>query len=416
MLRGTANGFRLAIGIFGRRNVGKSTLLNALTRQQVSIVSPIAGTTTDPVEKAMELRPLGPALLIDTAGIDDSGSLGTERVERARQTLARVNIALLVTEAGQWGQDEEQLLAQIRAHEIPVLILCNKIDRCAVTETQRAYFKKNGLRPLEISAKNGIDFGVLSEALAALAPQHAATPPIILRDLVGPGELAVLVTPIDREAPKGRIKQLQVQTMRDLLDGEAACVVVKETGLSELLDQLKHPPRIIVTDAQVFEKVNRLTPREIPLTAFSILWSRLKGDLISQTRAALAIDALRPGDAVLIAEACSHHPVKDDIGRAKIPRWLETRVGGPLRFTTVQGRDLPADLTPFKLAIHCGACVWTAQEMRARLRHCHAQHLPVTNYGIAIAYLLGILPRALEPFPTALAVLHEEQISEEILR
>ena len=218
---------------------------------------------------------------------------------------------------------------------------------------------------------------------------------------------AVLVMPIDREAPKGRIKQLQAQSIRDLLDGEACCVVVKDAGLQSALDNLRTPPSIVVTDAQVFEQVARVTPDSIPLTAFSILLSRLKGDLVAQTRAAVAVESLRPGDKVLVAESCTHHPIEEDIGRVKIPRWLQQYVGGELEFTTVKGRDFPADLSPYKLVIHCGACMWNRQEMVNRIRECHRQGVPITNYGLVIAYALGILERALQPFPEALAAYKE---------
>jgi [FeFe] hydrogenase H-cluster maturation GTPase HydF len=235
---------------------------------------------------------------------------------------------------------------------------------------------------------------------------------VLLRDLVGPDETAVLVMPFDKEAPKGRIKQLQAQSIRDLLDADASCVVVKDGGLKKALGNLKTPPRIVVTDAQVFDKVARVTPDSIPLTAFSILLSRLKGDLVEQTRAALAVDSLRPGDKVLVAESCTHHPVEEDIGRVKIPRWLQQYVGGSLEFTTVKGRDFPKDLSPYKLVIHCGACMWNRQEMLSRIRECHRQGVPITNYGLVIAYALGILERALEPFPEALAVYKQARLEQ----
>jgi len=226
---------------------------------------------------------------------------------------------------------------------------------------------------------------------------------VLLRDLVGADETAVLVMPIDKEAPKGRIKQLQTHAIRELLDGEANCVVVKDAGLLNVLNNLKTPPSIVVTDAQVFDRVAQVTPESIPLTAFSILLSRLKGDLVAQTRAAVAVERLQPGDKVLVAESCTHHPVEEDIGRVKIPRWLRQYVGGDLEFTTVKGRDFPEDLTPYKLVIHCGACMWNRQEMMSRIRECARQGVPITNYGLVIAYTLGILERALEPFPEALA-------------
>src|ERR1017187_5411436 len=224
--------------------------------------------------------------------------------------------------------------------------------------------------------------------------------------------MAVLVMPIDKEAPKGRIKNLQTQCIRELLDGDASCVVVKEAGLEQTLENLKTPPSIVVTDAQVFEQVARVTPDSIPLTAFSILLSRLKGDLVAQTRAAVTVDSLKPGDKVLVAESCTHHPVEEDIGRVKIPRWLQQYVGGELEFTTVKGRDFPSDLSPYKLVIHCGACMWNRQEMLNRIRESHRQGVPITNYGLVIAYSLGILERALAPFPEALAAYREARLEQ----
>jgi [FeFe] hydrogenase H-cluster maturation GTPase HydF len=398
-MRATARSFRLSIGLFGRRNVGKSSLLNAITRQSVSIVSSVAGTTTDPVEKPMELQPLGPVLFIDTAGVDDEGALGAQRIERTRQVIARADLAVLVTEAGHWGAFEQQLLDELRSRSLPTLIVLNKNDLNAVERAHRTYFEREQIAYVEASASTGAGIDAVRAQFAALAPERAAEPAAILRDLVAPGSIAVLVTPIDREAPKGRIKQLQVASIRDLLDGDAACVVVKETGLAAVLDNLTTPPSLIVTDAQVFARVAQITPASVPLTAFSILFARLKGDLVAQTRAALVIDALTPGDRVLIAESCTHHPVEDDIGRVKIPRLLEKRVGGALHFTTVQGRDLPADLS----------CMGTRQEMLSRIGACNRQHTPITNYGLVIAHALGILERALAPFPEALAAFHQER-------
>jgi len=407
--RATSKGFRLHIGLFGRRNVGKSSLLNAITRQQVSIVSEVAGTTTDPVEKPMELMPIGPVLFVDTAGIDDIGSLGAQRIEKTRQVIARSDVGVLVTEAGMWGEFEETLLTELRSREIPTLIVQNKSDLQKSNLEHLLRFEKENLPYISLVATTGQGVNSLREKLRELAPAESTESPVVLRDLVGPGETAVLVMPIDREAPKGRIKQLQVQSIRDLLDGDASCVVVKDGGLKNVLNNLKTPPKIVVTDAQVFQRVAEDTPQTVPLTAFSILFSRLKGDLVTQVRAAVSIDSLQPGDRVLIAESCTHHPVEEDIGRVKIPKWLQQRVGGPLKFTTVQGRDFPSDLSPYKLVIHCGACMWNRKEMMARIQECERQGVPISNYGIVIAYSLGILERALRPFPEALAAYKEEK-------
>ena len=407
MIRATSKGFRLHIGFFGRRNVGKSSLLNAITQQKVSIVSDVAGTTTDPVEKPMELLPIGPVLFVDTAGVDDVGALGAQRIEKTRQVIARSDVGILVTESGVWTEFEEKLLAELRAHNIPVLVALNKSDLRRPEVEHLIRFEGEGIPYAKLVATTGEGVDAFRARLWEIAPAESVEPQVILRDLVGPNETAVLVMPIDKEAPKGRIKQLQAQCVRDLLDGEATCVVVKDAGLKRALDNLKTPPSIVVTDAQVFDEVARVTPDSIPLTAFSILLSRLKGDLVAQTRAAVAVDSLRPGDKVLVAESYTHHPVEEDIGRVKIPRWLKGYVGGELEFTHVKGRDFPQDLSPYKLVIHCGACMWNRQEMLNRIRDCHRQGVPITNYGLVIAYSLGILERALAPFPEALAAYKE---------
>jgi len=407
MQRATQKGLRLHIGFFGRRNVGKSSLLNAITRQRVSIVSEVAGTTTDPVEKPMELLPIGPVLFVDTAGVDDVGALGAQRIEKTREVIKRSDVGVLVTEAGVWGEFEEKLLDELRSHGIPVLIALNKADVRRPELDHLIRFEQEQLPYAKIVATTGEGVDAFRSRLWEIAPAESAETPTILRDLVGPNETAVLVMPIDKEAPKGRIKQLQVQCVRDLLDGDSCCVVVKDAGLEDALRNLSGLPKIVVTDAQVFEQVARATPESVQLTAFSILLSRLKGDLVAQTRAAVAVETLRPGDQVLVAESCTHHPVEEDIGRVKIPRWLQKFVGGPLEFTTVQGRDFPADLTPYKLVIHCGACMWNRREMLSRIEECKRQGVPITNYGLVIAYSLGILERALEPFPAALAAYHE---------
>ena len=407
MLRATSKGFRLHIGFFGRRNVGKSSLLNAITQQKVSIVSEVAGTTTDPVEKPMELLPIGPVLFVDTAGVDDVGALGAQRIAKTRQAIGRTDIGVLVAEAGVWTEFEEQLLAELRAHKIPVIVALNKVDLCRPDVDLLIRFEQEGLPYAKLVATTGDGMDTLRAKLWEVAQPEVDEPTVLLRDLVGEDKTAVLVMPFDKEAPKGRIKQLQAQSIRELLDGEASCVVVKDTGLERALNNMKAPPCLVVTDAQVFEQVARVTPESIPLTAFSILLSRLKGDLVTQTKAAVAVDELKPGDRILVAESCTHHPIEEDIGRVKIPRWLKRYVGGELEFTTVKGRDFPEDLSPYKLVIHCGACMWNRKEMMTRIHECHRQGVPITNYGLVIAYALGILERALEPFPEALAAYKE---------
>ena len=398
----TPKGLRLHIGFFGRRNVGKSSLLNAITRQNVSIVSAVAGTTTDPVEKPMELLPLGPVLFIDTAGIDEEGSLGALRVEKTRQALERTEIAVLVAEAGVWGAFEEGLLSDLSAQKTPTVVIFNKIDAEAPNAELLATLEEKKLRVVLASAVTGKGIADMREALLELAPTDFIDSPAIAGDLVGPGELAILVVPIDKEAPKGRLILPQVQTIRDLLDSDSLCMVVKERELRSALDRLKSPPKLVVTDSQAFLKVAAYTPPEVKLTSFSILMARFKGDLAAQVEGALAIEQLKSGDKVLIAEACTHHPIGEDIGRVKIPRWLTQYTGVKLDFVPMQGRDFPADLAAYKLIIHCGACMWNRRQMLSRILQCQQAGVPITNYGLTIAYSLGIFERALQPFPAAM--------------
>jgi [FeFe] hydrogenase H-cluster maturation GTPase HydF len=392
---------RVHVGLFGRRNAGKSSLLNAVTRQGASIVSDVAGTTTDPVEKPMELLPLGPVLFIDTAGIDDEGALGTARVARTRRVLDRTDIGVIVSEAGRWDRFEEGLLSELRDRSAAVVVVFNKTDLGAPDSELLARLGELGVRTVTTRADRGTGIEGLRDALLRSAPPELIESPAILSDLVGPGELAVLVVPIDKEAPKGRLILPQVQSIRDLLDGDAMALVVKERELRSALERLSVPPKLVVTDSQAFLKVHADTPPQIPMTSFSILFSRLKGDLSTQVLGTLAIDRLRPGSRVLIAEACSHHPIAEDIGTVKIPRWLTQHVGGRLEIDHVHGHDFPDDLSPYRLVIHCGACMWNRREMLSRIMHCQRAGVPVTNYGLTIAYSLGIFERALEPFPAA---------------
>jgi len=407
MIETAPKGFRLHIGIFGRRNVGKSSLLNAITRQQVSIVSEYAGTTTDPVEKPMELLPLGPVLFIDTAGIDDTGALGELRVHKTHQVLDRTELGVIVSEAGNWGDFEDQLLAELKARNVPIIAVFNKIDMAEPNTVIVNRLAAERISTVKTSATTGVGILDFRQALLDSAPDDFVNNPSILADLVGPGELAVLVVPIDKEAPKGRLILPQVQSIRDLLDNDAYCMVVKERELRSALERLNRPPKLVVTDSQAFLKVVADTPRDIRLTSFSILFARFKGDLSEMVRGTLAIEQLKPGDRILIAEACSHHPIAEDIGRVKIPRWLTQYVGGKLEFKHVQGHDFPDDISPYNLIIHCGSCMWNRREMLTRLLRCRRAGVPITNYGLTIAYSLGILDRALEPFPAALEVYQE---------
>jgi [FeFe] hydrogenase H-cluster maturation GTPase HydF len=403
-MRRTPKGNRLHIGLFGRRNAGKSSLLNAMTRQEVSIVSDVAGTTTDPVEKPMELLPLGPVLFIDTAGIDDCGALGDLRVEKTRQVFERTDVAIMVCPEGDWGEFEEALLAELRNRDMPLITVFSKMDLGRPDEALRNRLAAEQIPIVLTDAPAAVGVLDLREAIIQAAPPEFLDPPAIVGDLVRAGELVVLVVPIDMEAPKGRLILPQVQTIRDLLDNDAYCMVVKERELRDALDQLKRPPALVVTDSQAFLKVAADTPREVPLTSFSILFARHKGDLAEFVRGALAIERLRPGDRVMVCEACTHHAIGDDIGRVKIPRWLRQYVGGELEFVHYQGHDFPSDLDGVDLVIHCGACVHNRREMLSRILRCRRAGVPIANYGMTIAYTLGIFPRALQPFPSAQAI------------
>ncbi len=405
----TPKGFRLHIGLFGRRNVGKSSLLNAMTRQSVSIVSDVAGTTTDPVEKPMELLPIGPVLFIDTAGIDDVGALGEMRVQRTRQVFDRTDVGIIVVESGHWGEFEDLILEEFRRREIPTIAVFNKTDLGTPRPDVLDALKLRRIPVVRTVASAGEGVLDLREALIKSAPDEFINAPSILGDLVPAGELAVLVVPIDLEAPKGRLILPQVQSIRDVLDVDAYCMVVKERELRDALDRLKRPPALVVTDSQGFLKVAGDTPPDVPMTSFSVLFARYKGDLNEFVRGALAIDRLKPGDRVLIAEACSHHPIGEDIGRVKIPRWIRQYVGGELHFDSVQGHDFPDDLSPYQLIVHCGACMWNRREMLSRMLRCRQIGVPIANYGLTIAYTLGIFERALGPFPAALETYRRER-------
>ncbi len=401
-------GLRLHIGIFGRRNVGKSSLLNALCGQQAAIVSDTPGTTTDPVEKTLELAPLGPVVFIDTAGIDDVGGLGALRAERSLKALDRTDVALLAAAPGEWGEYEERLAALFAERTIPFTVLENKADLGLAAAPRLAELAGNGTRVLRVSALTGLGLNLVKEALAELAPEDWFHEPRLVGDLLPAGELALLVVPIDLGAPKGRLILPQVQAIRDILDSDASCMVVKERELRDALDRLNRKPRIVVCDSQVVLKAAGDTPPDVLLTTFSILMARFKGDLAKLARGAAAIEALRPGDRVLMAEACSHHPLADDIGRVKIPRWLRQYAGGDIEVEMRAGAgDFPEDLSPYRLIVHCGACVANRRSMLTRLFRAEAQGVPMTNYGLAISYVQGVLPRVLDPFPAARAAFVE---------
>ena len=396
--------FRLHIGIFGRRNAGKSSILNALTQQDVSIVSDVAGTTTDPVEKPMELLPLGPVLFIDTAGIDDIGALGEKRIAKTLAVFDRTDLGVIVSNFNDWGEYEESLIGEFNEREIPFVVVFNKCDLYEENFELIGALDGKKIKLAQTSVTENKGLLELRQLLLNSAPADFINRPSILGDLVGAGEAAVLVVPIDKEAPKGRLILPQVQSIRDLLDNDAFCMVVKERELREALSQFNKPPKLVVTDSQAFLKVAADTPPEIPLTSFSILFARHQGDLNEMVRGAMAIDRLKTGDKVLIAEACSHHPIGEDIGTVKIPRWLTQYVGGKLEIESTRGHDFPPNLSEYKLIIHCGACMWNRREMLSRIVKAKQAGVAITNYGLTIAYSLGIFERALQPFPAALDI------------
>jgi [FeFe] hydrogenase H-cluster maturation GTPase HydF len=398
-MKDTPKGMRLHIGLFGRRNVGKSSLLNALTRQQVSIVSEVPGTTTDPVEKPMELLPLGPVLFIDTAGIDDVGALGEMRAERTRHVFERTDLGILVAEGDRWGEFEEKILAELETRETPAIVVFNKADLALPTGSVLQDLQSRKLRTVQTVASQGTGMLDLREALIRSAPEEFVDSPPVLGDLIAPGELVVLVVPIDLEAPRGRLILPQVQSIRDVLDHDSYCMVVKERELRDALDQLKRPPALVVTDSQAFLRVAGDTPADVPMTSFSILFARLKGDLKEFVRGVKAVDKLKSGNRVLVLEACAHHPIGEDIGRVKIPRWVRQYTGVDLDFVHMQGHDFPQDLSSYQLVIHCGSCMLNRREVISRILRCREAGVPITNYGVAITYSLGVLDRALSPFP-----------------
>lgn len=404
----TPRGERLHITLLGRRNAGKSSLINALAHQEVAITSSTPGTTTDPVYKAMEILPIGPVILIDTAGLDDEGILGEERVRKSLSVLDKTDIAVLVVDAlTGWGTWEDTILLKLNNRAIPTVLVLNKSDLVGEPAQVRTATPGSSMEHppwIPVSAYQGLGIDLLKEALIQLGASTREEPSL-MGDLVSAGDTVVLVAPIDRSAPKGRLILPQVQAIRDLLDHRAQALVVQETELASALNTLQTAPRLVVTDSQVFKVVNELTPPHISLTSFSILFARYKGDLSQLVSGAKAIENLKPGDQVLIAEACTHHRTDDDIGTVKIPRWLEQKIGGPLSYTWVNGGTLPENLDSFKLVIHCGACMLNRRQMLSRLERIRRAGVPVANYGVTIAYLHGILERVLSPFPLALAVL-----------
>lgn len=392
-LNNTPAAERIHIGIFGKRNAGKSSVINAVTGQNLSIVSDIKGTTTDPVLKTMELLPLGPVVIIDTPGLDDEGELGALRVQKAYQMLNKTDIALLVIDGSVGMTSEDRnILERIEAKQIPHLIVQNKCDLPSFqTHTDDI------ANMICISAKKGTNIQELKEQLANLIPptEH---PKKIVGDLLSPLDFVILVIPIDSAAPKGRLILPQQQTIRDILDAQAVSIVVKDTELKEILQKLQTPPTLVVTDSQAFQKVAKDVPSTIPLTSFSILFARYKGNLKMLVNGAKAIDRLKDGDSILISEGCTHHRQCDDIGSVKLPRWITKHTGRHLNFSFTSGTEFPDDLSDYQLIIHCGGCMLNEREMQYRLKCSEDQNTPITNYGMAIAHMNGILERSLQPF------------------
>lgn len=387
---------RLHIGVFGRTNVGKSSLLNKITNQEVSIVSDIAGTTTDVVEKSMELLPVGPVTFLDTAGLDDETELSGQRIEKTMKVVNRIDVAVVVCDFNGIGKFENDLIEKFKELKIPYLIVVNKCDLAPKSFYIGLKSELSNIIYTSVKKDEKIVFK-FKEALVNLLPEDFVNSPKIVGDLVLAKSTVILVIPIDKEAPKGRIILPQVQTLRDLLDNNCLSYVVKESELKDALDNLKTPPALVVTDSQAFKKVSEIVPENVSLTSFSILFARLKGDLDEFVNGARAIENLKDGDMVLILESCTHHAIEDDIGRVKIPNLLRKKTGKNLVIHNYAGHDFP-DIKDYKLIIHCGACMTNRREVLSRVLIANQNNVPITNYGVVISYCLGILPRAIKIF------------------
>lgn len=397
-LNATPSSERVHIGIFGKRNAGKSSLINAITGQNLAIVSEAKGTTTDPVYKAMELLPLGPVMIIDTPGIDDEGVLGSLRIQKAYQVLNKTDIALVIIDAAVGPSAEDlRLIKRINAKKIPLLIVINKCE--TINEDKKTAYQAllpNG-KLLFVSAEQQLNIFELKEAIAQTVPADENKAQIVA-DLLSPSDFVVLVVPIDSAAPKGRLILPQQQTIRDILEADAAAIVVKENELTNTLQNLGKRPKLVITDSQVFKKVAAETPADILLTSFSILFARYKGNLQTAVQGVTALENLEDGDKILVGEGCTHHRQCDDIGTVKLPRWIKEYTGKNPEFIFTSGTEFPLNLSPYKMIIHCGACMLNEREMQYRIKCAADQNIPFTNYGITIAYINGILKRTVEPF------------------
>jgi [FeFe] hydrogenase H-cluster maturation GTPase HydF len=399
-LNETPSSDRVHIGFFGRRNAGKSSVVNAVTGQDLAVVSDVKGTTTDPVYKAMELLPMGPVMIIDTPGIDDEGQLGELRIKKTKQVLNKTDVAVLIVDAAIGKTEADDALIRLfEDKKINYIVVYNKAD--LLTES-----KKPSVNEIYVSATQKTNIEALKEKIAVLAPTDDVKLKIV-GDLISPSDFVVLVTPIDKAAPKGRLILPQQQTIRDILEADATAIVVKEFELKETLENLGKKPKLVITDSQVFAKVSADTPRDIKLTSFSILFARYKGLLREAVKGAAALEKLQDGDTVLLSEGCTHHRQCDDIGRVKLPRWIKNYTGKELNFEFTSGSEFYDDLSKYKLVIHCGGCMLNEREIKYRQKCAVDQNVPITNYGIIIAYMQGILKRSLEAFPGILAELEE---------
>jgi [FeFe] hydrogenase H-cluster maturation GTPase HydF len=406
-MKKTPKSLRLHLGLFGRTNVGKSTFLNYITNQKVSIVSSLPGTTTDVVEKAMELLPIGPVLFLDTAGIDDDSELSSLRIEKTAGVFERSDIFILVVESGVWGKYEEMILQESKKQKAPLIVVINKADIRPPAKSFQDKIKKDSASILVVSSrdKQNQDFAIheFKRRLIDLVPGEFLNPPPVIGDLIPRGGTAVLIIPIDKEAPRGRIILPQVQTIRDILDHSQVAVTVKESEYTLVLKKLKTLPDIVVCDSQVVDKMIEDTPAQVNCTTFSVLFARLKGDLPEMIKSLEVVDTLRDKDKILVAESCTHHPIEDDIGRVKIPRWFREYTGRNLVFDFFAGKDFPSDLREYKLIIQCGGCMMTRREILSRIEKAKSCKVPITNYGLCISFLRGVLNRILSPFKADLA-------------
>ncbi len=400
---------RLQIGIFGRTNVGKSSFLNMITGQDVAITSATPGTTTDVVEKAMELLPIGPIMFLDTAGTDDTTELATKRIERTEKIYKRADVVLLITEA-EGSIFEENIIKSAQKEKLPLITIINKSDLKKVSEKRKKELVKHGplIEVSSISGDREKSLTLFKEALVKVMPEEFLRPQPLIGDLLPAGGHVIFIVPIDLQAPKGRLILPQVQAIRDVLDNDAIVSVVKEREYRWFLENLKREPDLVVCDSQVVQKMVADTPTHIKVTTFSTLFARFKGELLELVRGVAAIALLDEGDKILIAESCSHHAMEDDIGRVKIPRWLRQYVGADLQIDTYAGRDYPQNLSDYKVIIHCGSCMLTRREMLMRIAVAKEQYTPITNYGLTISFVQGVFKRILSPFPAALALYEDE--------